>query len=101
MKINGTNRIEYVNQAYKKNIEKANNPEKQQDNESQVRIELSETSRELRKQITKLGTEETIDRQKAEAIKQAIQDGTYKVSPSKLAEKMLDRIIDQTNPGDE
>lgn len=100
MKVNGSNRIEYVNQAYKKNIEKANNSEKQSDVKSQVTIELSETSRELKKQIAKLGTEETIDKQKVDSIKQAIQDGSYKVSPSKLAEKMFDRIIEQSNPGE-
>lgn len=94
MKVNGSNHIRYVNQAYKKNLEKANISEKRSDIKSQVTIELSETSRELKNQISKLSTTETVDRQKVDAIKKAIQNGTYKVSPSKLAEKMLSRIIE-------
>ena len=101
MKINGTNRIEYVNQTYKKNLDKVDKPDKTAENSSQVTIELSKTSQELKKHIEKLNKSDTVDRQRIHAIKQAIQDGSYKVSPEKLAEKILDRILEQTNPEDE
>ena len=48
MKINGTNRIEYVNQTYKKNLGKVDKPDKTAENSSQVTIELSKTSQELK-----------------------------------------------------
>ncbi|HHY81571.1 MAG TPA: flagellar biosynthesis anti-sigma factor FlgM [Clostridiales bacterium] len=103
MKINGTNRIDYVNQAYKKNNEQAVSSYNKASGlyKSRDTIELSETSRELYKQIEKLSAEETVDSQKIDSIKQAIQNGTYRVSPKELAEKIINRILEQTNPGEE
>ena len=102
MKINGTNRVDYVNQAYRKNSDCVNNAEKKAEFfTSKDTIELSKTSKELKRQIENLSTVETTDRQKIDSIKQAIQDGTYRISPEKLAESILDKITEQNNQGEE
>ena len=101
MKINGTNRVDYVNQAYKQNHDNITNSQKKLDTlRPEDTIELSEASKELKRQIDDLSTTETSDRQKIESIKQAIQDGTYQVSPKKLAESMIDKMIAQNNLGE-
>lgn len=102
MKINGTNRIDYVNQAYRKNANNVTNADKKSTSlTTQDSIELSETSKELKKQIEKLSAADTTDKQKIESIKLAIQDGTYRVSPEKLADKMIHTIREQNNTGEE
>ena len=102
MKVNGTNRIDYVTQTYKKNTESISNSQKKSDIlKPEDSIELSEASKELKKQIEDLSKAETSDKQKVNSIKQAIQDGSYKVSPKKLAESMIDKMRIQDNPGEE
>jgi len=100
MKINGTNRIEYINQTYQKNLGKAKKSDKSAENASQVTIELSKTSMELKKSIEKINNADIVDRQRVQAIKHAIEKGAYKVSPKELAEKIVNRILEQNNPGE-
>lgn len=103
MKIQGSNSIEYINRAYKRNREPLNIQEKKSDfRPQQDRIEISEASKALKSRIENLDSkDEEIDWKKVETIRQAIAKGTYKVSPEGLSDKLLDELSTQSRPEEE
>lgn len=93
MKINnGYN--QYVNNNLRYNKEttqaKAANQTPQAGKEEAVKIEISEAA----KQVAEANNNPVFS-QKVLAIKEAIQKGTYEVSPEQIADKMIDEMSQQ------
>jgi negative regulator of flagellin synthesis FlgM len=100
MKINGPNYSQFINQLYKKNsnnkFEKRENVKTNKDT-----IEISKTSKDVRKYIEKMKDIETGNQEKIERIKEALDSGTYKVSSKDLAKVIVNKMNQQRGKGEE
>jgi len=59
------------------------------------RVSLSDASKELQAAKDAVAATPDIRQQKVDAIKQAVENGSYELDPAKIAEKMLGSIIDE------
>lgn len=69
---------------------------KEKDKESAVKLEISEAGKQV-SEAKKIDGESL----RAQEIKKAIQDGSYKVSPEKISQSILKAIGDQRKDSDE
>lgn len=86
MKINGTNRIGAVNQ-YMKSQEAYHASGAGKTGKKKDQVEISSEAKELLETHNSASAEKA--REKVEALKSAVADGTYKVDARSLAEKLL------------
>lgn len=100
MKINGPNYSQLINQLYKKN---SNNKFEKRENVKNTKdtIEISKTSKDVKKYIEKMKDIETGNQEKIERIKDALDSGTYKVSSRDLAKVIVNKINQQRGKGEE
>lgn len=96
MKIEKYNNNKYINKsAYnKKENEKKKTVEVKQDE----KVEISSSAKELVKKIS--DNEDTVYSEKVEKIRKSIQEGVYKVSPEKIADRIMQVIEKQKNNGE-
>ncbi|MFZ7120914.1 MAG: flagellar biosynthesis anti-sigma factor FlgM [Eubacteriaceae bacterium] len=96
MKIEKFNNNKYINKsAYnKKENEKKKTIEVKQDE----KVEISSSAKELVKKIS--NNEDTLYSEKVEKIRKSIQEGAYKVSPEKIADRIMQVIEKQNNNGE-
>jgi len=53
------------------------------------RVTLTDTARRLSDLTSTVSEPPTVDRQRVDAIRAAIQDGSYEVNPERIAERLL------------
>lgn len=56
------------------------------------RIDISSRGKEVASLMTSIGSLPEVREEKVQALKEAIEAGTYKIDPIKVAEKMLSEI---------
>ncbi|HOB19802.1 MAG TPA: flagellar biosynthesis anti-sigma factor FlgM [Candidatus Atribacteria bacterium] len=96
MKVNGYNPISYINQVYKSNSERVKADRDETGKASlEDRIELSDASKDIRNYIDKAKGLSIRNQDKTDRIRQALDSGTYSISPDQLAQAILERITDQ------
>ena len=85
------NKTDNVFQIYNKNqgVKKVNMEKKPKDGDQ---LKISEEAMDFQYAIQKLKNVEEIRTEKVETIKAQVQAGTYEVSGSKIAEKMLESV---------
>lgn len=99
MKIDGLNYTQLINKLYKKDINQKF--EKREDTqETKDRIELSKTSKDVKKYIEKMKYIETGNKDKIERIKEALDQGTYQVSSKDLAQIIVNKMNQQKGEGE-
>ena len=57
---------------------------------SNDQVELTSTAQKLDEVVANLASEPVVDRQKVEAVKQALADGKYQVDSASIAQKLIE-----------
>lgn len=57
---------------------------------SNDQVELTSTAQKLDEVVASLANEPVVDRQKVEAVKQALADGQYQIDSSNIAQKLIE-----------
>lgn len=57
---------------------------------SNEQVELTSAAQKLDEVVASLGSEPVVDRQKIEALKQALADGKYQIDSANIAQKLIE-----------
>ena len=94
MRINRMNYIQNIqgtDRANKNDADKSKGKASVNDN-----IEISETSREVRKQVENMKNNSSVNSKRVNEIKTAIENGTYSVSSKDIATKIMQKAREES-----
>lgn len=92
MKINNSGYNQYLEKIYKENKQSpVNKPEGEASSSIKDRIELSESSKEIKMYFDKI-KDAPINMERVNTIKEAIRSGTYRISSEDLADKIVQKM---------
>lgn len=97
MKINHSHNRFIINNPYKsqEQTEQTTSVKK----EKNINIEISDSAKSLAQKVSQAEDSKYSD--KVEAIRKALLEGSYKVSPEKIADKMMSAIKNQKESGND